>query len=195
MAVPPSFKFHEFAPSGINPSGFRTLTTHPSFVKVLGTAAAQYLDFGSKNIGDGKQHSKTAAVVAFATAFNDANEAIFNLRFWVADFSDFDQGTFFFNGFPSGRWIQGLQLTDASGYFVPTALPSGQNWWRDAGGPFDRNDVAFQELTGSGIDPSGMPSQVTMPFYLSVTVDTDVPPKVYGGDPGGFTYRLTFDYR
>jgi len=195
MAVPPSIKFHEFAVSGINPSGFRTLTTHPSFVKVLGTAASQYLNFGSKNISDGKQHSKTCAVVAFATAFNDANEAVFNLRLWVADFSDFDQGTFSFNGFPSGKWIQNLQLNDASGYFVPTALPSGQNWWRDGGGPFNRDDLAFQEFTGSGIDPSGMSSQVTMPFYLSVTVDTDVPPKVYGGDAGGFTYRLTFDYR
>jgi len=195
LSIPPVIKFHEFAPSGINPSGFRTLTTHPSFVKVLGTAPGQFMDFGSKNLKNGKQHSKTTAVVAFATAFNDATEAIFNMRFWIADFSSFDQGTFFFNGLPSGRWIQNIALNDASGKFVPTTLPSGQNWWRDAGGPFDRDDVAFQEITGSGVDASGVNSQITFPFYLAVTVDTDVPPKVYGGNGGGFIFRMTFDYR
>ncbi|NIU88126.1 MAG: hypothetical protein GWN56_12910, partial [Nitrosopumilaceae archaeon] len=132
----------------------------------------------------------TKAVVAFLSQLNDMNEAVFNLRFWVTDFTDFGAGSFNFNGFPSGQWIQNISLTDASGKFVPTNLPSGQNWWRDAGGPFNRNDVAFQEITGSGTD-----DQVTQFFYLSVAVDNDVPPKTYGGDAGGFTYRCSFDYR
>jgi len=193
--TPPVFVFHAFDPSGINPSGFRHLTTHPSFIKVLSTAQGQFLDFGTKNIKDGKQTSDTKTVVGFFTQFNSATEALFNLRFWISNFDDWQAGTFFFNGFPSGRWIQGIKLNDASGYYVPTVLPSGQNWWRDAGGPFNRNDIAFQELTASGIEGSGIPSQVTFPFYLSVTVDTDVPVGVYGGNNGIWIYRCTFDFR
>jgi hypothetical protein len=188
--IPPVIKFHEFATSGVNPSGQRHLQSHSSFVKELGTGAGEYMDFGSKNINQGKQTSITTAVVAFAGDFNSANEAIFNLRFYITDFSSYGAGSYYFNGLPSGLWMQDINLTDASGYFVPTSLPSGQNWWRDAGGPFDPDKVAFQEITGSGTD-----DQVTMPFYLSVTADNDVPPKTYGGDAGGFTYRLTYDFR
>ncbi|HEX5187378.1 MAG TPA: hypothetical protein VFV86_10865 [Nitrososphaeraceae archaeon] len=195
MPTPPVIKFHLFNPALANPSGSRHLQSHGSFIKELGVGAGQYLDFGSKNLKNGKQSSSTYALVAFATDFNDANEAVYNMRFWIPDFSDFTQGTFFFNGFPSGQWIQGIRLTDASGYFVPTSLPSGQNMWRDGGGIFDRTDVAFQELTASGIDGVAGGCQVTMPFYLSITVDTDVPPGVYGGDGGGFRFRLTYDYR
>lgn len=186
----PIIKFHQFAASGVNPSGQRHLTSHPSFVKVLGIGAGQYMDFGTKNINSGKQTSLTTSVTAFVENFNSANEAVFNLRFHITNFSAWTAGSYNFNGFTSGVWFQNLVLNDASGYFVPTEVPSGQNWWRDAGGVFDRDDVAFQEITGSGSD-----SQVTMPFYLSITADTDVPPKAYGGDAGGFVYRLTYDFR
>jgi len=112
------------------------------------------------------------------------NEAIFNLRFWLPDISDFLKGSFNFNGFSSGAWISGLAvdgLSDASGLFILTALPSGENLLRQDGWP---------EI--SGINSDG---EVSNFIYLSVSLDTDVPPKPYGGDSGGFTYRLTFDYR
>lgn len=180
MAVPPLVRFSEWAASGVNPSGSRHLKTHPSYVKQLGTAAGQELDFGTVNNTLDKKHSITSVVTAHIDAFNGANEAIFNMRFWIPDFSDYTKGTFFFNGFPSGQWIQGIELTDASGQFTPTALPSGQNWFRQDDG---------LELTGSG------DAQVTQFMYLSISVDTDVPPNVYGGAGGGHVFRLTYDFR
>ena len=190
MATPPVVRISEFAVSGVNPSGLRHLTTAGAYVKELGTAAGQFLDYGQINISLGKQSSKTAAVVAMIDDTKDLTEAMFNLRFYLSDISSFGPGTYNFNGFPSGQWIQDVDLTDASGYFIPTTLPSGQNWWRDGGGPFNREAAGFQEITASGTD-----SQVTQFYYLSVTVDQDVPNKVYGGNAGGFVYRLTYDFR
>lgn len=190
MAVPPEIRFSQFDPSGISPIGSRHLLTHPSFVKTLSTDPNAFMDFGRLNLTFGKKTTRTTAVVAMLRQHNDMTEAIFNLKFWVSDFSDFHNGTYYFNGFPSGAWIQGIRLTDASGKYVPTHLPSGQNWWRAFPATFNRNSTNFTEITQSGID-----NQTTMFYYLSVTADSDVDNGVYGGNGGGFTYRMTFDYR
>lgn len=179
--IPPVVRFSEFATSGVSPSGSRHLTNHASYVKELGTVAGRYLDFGSINITNGKQTTDTKAVVAMIDHMNDATSQVFNLRFWISDSDDFSNGTYYFNGWASGVWIQDVNLTDASGYFTPTILPSGQNWWR--------NDGALA-ITASGSD-----AQTTQYMYLSVTIDTDVPVGIYGGDSGGYVYRLTYDYK
>lgn len=189
--IPPIIRFSQWDISFPNPSGIRNLQISSSgFVKTLSQVAGEFLDFGSLNISNGKRTTGTKAIVAMIDDMKDATEAVFNLRFWISNSSDFDFGTFFFNGFPSGQWIQNIQLNDASGKYVPTALPSGQNWWRDVGGPFDRDSLAFKEITASGLD-----SQVTQWFYLSNTIDIDVPVKLYGGDSGAWIYRISFDYR
>lgn len=191
MAAPPTWLFAQYAVSGVSPSGERHLDHERNgFVKALGTGHNEYLNFGAVNNSELKQHTPTYAIVGRIIGSGDAREAVYNLRFWIPDYSVFTNGAYWFNGLASGQWIQDLELTDASGYYVPTELPSGQNIWRDAGGTFDRNDLSFQEITGSGLD-----SQVTMFQYVSMTVDTDVPVATYGGNGGGFTYRLTYDYR
>ena len=184
MAIPPSIRFHEFAISGVNPVGQRHQTTHSSFKQAVSQAAGQFLDFGQVNNTFTKQTTPTKVITAFTDDFNGANEAIFNMKFWLPDISDFVTGTFHFNGFSSGIWLSGFftqGLDDASGFFIATALPSGQNLFREDGGP---------EISGINKD-----SEVTEFIYLSVGLDTDVPPKPYGGDSGGFTYRMTFDFR
>lgn len=181
MAVSPSIKFSEFAVSGVNPSGSRHLTTHGAYVKQLGTAAGQYLDFGSLNLNNGKQSTPTKAVIAFVTDMKDATESLFNLKFWISNSADFTSGTYYFNGWASGLWLRNCALVDSSGYYTPTIIPSGQNWRRQDG---------YTEISGANLD-----SEVTQYMYLSVTADIDVPNKTYGGVGGGFTYRLTFDYK
>lgn len=184
MSTPPSIKFSEFAVSGVDPTGQRHQLTHSSFVKRLSQAPDELLDFGIINTTFTKKTTETKVVVAFSDNFNDATEAIFNMRFWLPDISDFLQGTFNFNGFASGVWMSGLyenKLTDASGLYIPTFLPSGYNLRRQDGWP---------EISGVNQD-----SQVTEFIYLGVTCDTDVPAKRYGGEGGGFVYRLTWDYR
>ena len=195
MANPPQIIFSELAVSGVDPSGSRHLDSPPAsggnFVKNLSTDPGDFLDYGSLNISAGKQETGTKAVIARLGQSNDMTEAIFNLRFWLPDIADFSVGTFKFNGFASGTWFQNLQLNEASGFFVETTLPSGQNIWRNVPGKvFDPTDTDFQEITASGQD-----DQVTMYEYLNITVNTNAAIKVYGGDGGGFTYRLTFDYR
>jgi hypothetical protein len=184
MATPPSIKFHEWLVSGVNPIGERHLTTHSSFNKAVSQAAGQFLNFGSVNTTFEKQTTPTKVISAFSDDFNDANEAIFNMKFWLSDITDFTTGTFHFNGFSSGIWLSGFftqGLDDASGVFIPTALPSGQNLRRQDGWP---------EISGINQD-----SEVTHFIYLSTGLDTDVPPGAYGGDSGGFTYRMTYDFR
>lgn len=180
-AISPTIRFSEFAVSGLSPSGSRHLQTHGSFVKTLSTEADEFADFGSFNNTFIKQHTETKAVVFNVDDLKDATEAIFNMRFWVADFTDFAAGTFFFNGYMSGVWVQNEALTDASGLFIPTILPSGANVRRQDG---------FSEITASGLD-----FQSSEFIYLSVSIDTDVPAGVYGGNGGGYTYRLTYDFR
>jgi len=179
--TPPVIRFSQFAVSGVSPSGSRHLTNHASYVKQLGVAAAQYLDFGSLNISVQKQTSATKVVVAMVDDMNDASTSVFNMRFWMSDIDDFSGGTYYFNGWASGVWMQNCSLTDASGYYIPTILPSGQNLWRQDG---------ELSITGSGSD-----NQVTQYIYLSMTCDTDMPVGVYGGDSGGMVYRLTYDYK
>ncbi len=184
MAVPPLIRFAEFAISGANPGD--TLARHlqiaaSGFIKNVGTAAGEELDFGLVNNTFVKVHSRTAVVIMVVDALNGANEAIFNMRFWLPDISDYIDGTFFFNGFSSGVWFQNLELIDASGLFIPTALPSGQTLLRQDG---------FNEITGSGTD-----AQVSEFIYLSMSIDTDVSPGVFGGTGGGQVYRTTYDFR
>lgn len=195
MAFPPNIVFSELLVSGVDPVGQRHLDLSPAsggnFKKNLSTNPDAFLDFGSLNLSNGKQETPTKAVIARVGDFNDATEAVFNMRFWLPDIADFSVGTFKFNGLPSGTWIQNVTLTEASGKFVPTTLPSGQNIWRNPSGvAFDPGSTTFQEITASGQD-----DQVTMYEYLSVTVNTNAAVKVYGGDGGGFTYRMTFDFR
>jgi hypothetical protein len=180
MAVP-VIRFSQFAVSGLSPSGSRHLKNHASYVKQLATTPGAYLDYGDINKTYGKQTTPTKAIVAMVDHMNDANNQVYNLRFWAANITDFISGTYYLNSFPSGIWNQNCNLTDASGKYTPTVLPSGQNWWRQDGG------VA---ITASGLD-----AQTTQYMYASLTVDTDVPVGVYGGDAGGFQYRMTFDYK
>lgn len=197
MAVAPTITFAAYAVSGADPSGVRHLDLGDpsgfSFINNPSTDPGASLDFGSINITAGKQTTETFAVFARINEFNDLTEAVFNMRFWLPDLQDFGIGTFKFNGFASGTWIPNINLTEVSGKFVATTLPSGQNLFRnkDPNAIFNPNDVIFQELTASGI----VDDQVTMYEFLSVTVDTNAGIKQYGGDGGGFTYRMTFDFR
>lgn len=184
MAItPPDIRISEFAISGVTPSGGRHLQQPGSsgFIQNLGTGAGEYLDFGSLNNTFAKKTSPTKVVLMNVDNFNDANEAIFNMRFWASNVTDFTEGTFFLNGFASGIWFQNLSLNDASGLFIGTSLPSGQNLFRQDGNT---------EITTSGVD-----EQASQFVYLSVTVDTNVPVNVYGGNAGGFTYRITTDFK
>lgn len=177
----PTIRFSEFDPTKADPSGSRHLTNHAAYVKQLGTTAGQYLSFADINVSSGKQTTLTKAVVGMADSMGDATSGIYNMKFWVGSSSDWGGGTYSWNGLSSGTWIQNITLNDTSGYTLSNSLPNSQNWWRQ-----DHHDA----ITASGSD-----DQVTEYMYLSITIDTNVTPSVYGGSSGGFKYRMTYDYR
>lgn len=182
MATPPTIRISQFDISYPNPSGVRHQElTASGFVRNLGTTSQTLLDFGSVNNSSSKVHSATKALVVNVDDMKDATEAVYNLRFWCPGSADFSTGTYYLNYWASGAWIKNCSLTDTSGYFIGTSLPSGQNLWRHDGDT---------ELTASGD-----PKQSSMWMYLSISVDTDVPPKTYGGTGSGLYYRLTYDFR
>jgi len=197
MAIAPQILFSAYAVSGVDPSGSRHLDLPDasgfSFIKNLGTGAGEFLDFGNINISQATQTTTdTFAVIARLGELNDMTESVFNMKFWLPDLSSFQVGTFKFQGLSSGTWIPNINLNDASGSFVPSALPSGQNIFRNAdpNQSFNPLDKFQQEITASGAD-----DQVTQYQFISVTVLNDAAVKTYGGDAGGFTYRLTFDFK
>jgi len=182
MATPPVIRMSEWDISYSNPSGVRHQElTASGFLKNLGRTSQSLLDFGSINNTNNKVHSNTKAIIVNVDDMQDATEAIYNLRFWCPGSSDFTAGTYYLNAWVSGAWIKNCSLTDTSGYYIGTSLPSGQNLWRQDGGT---------SITASGAD-----AQSSMWVYLSISADTDVPPKTYGGTGSGLYYRLTYDYR
>ena len=182
MATPPTVRVSEFDLSYPDPSGVRHLKLVASgWVKDLGKNTSSLLDFGSVNNSTAKVHGNTKAIIYNIDDMGDANEAVYNLKFWCSNTDDFTTGSYYLNGFCSGVWFKNLTLTDASGLFIETSLPSGQNLYRQDKGA---------EITASGAD-----NQSSQWIYLSISVDYDIPPKTYGGANGGLVYRLTYDYR
>ena len=181
----PTFRLSQWDVSYPNPSGISNTTlTASGYIRQLGQSAAGALNFGSVNNANGSVTSTTYAVVGNVDNFGGvggATEAIYNMRFWIQDYSAFSTGTVYFNTYISGVWRENFSLTSASGLYAETTLPSGQN--------VKRQDYEL-EITGSGTA-----KQATQWIFLSVTVDTDVPAGVYGGANTGFNYRMTYDYR
>jgi hypothetical protein len=182
--VAPTITFRQFEVSGVNPSGFRQYRTgddavHSSFIKSLGTATNEELDFGINNITTSGVNSPTKVVLAHMDASGDLTTQLFNMKFWLPNVTAFT-GTFRFNELKSSGWIQSGVVDNGSADSTPTTLPTSGNLLRQD---------ASSTITGSGDE------EVTEWVYLSVLTDTNVPVGLKGGaGQNTFRYRLTADY-
>ena len=175
----PIIKFNLFSVDAATPSGSRHLETAPNFVKKVDASATGTLDFGVLNNTSAKTSSSTFAVVPFVSNLN-GNSTVENMKFWQPVQTSITAGTYAFNQHISTAWSSGIALTDASGTFSSSTLPTSQNVTAADGS---------SSVSTAATDASAMEF-----VYLSVTADTDVAQGTYGGSDGSIKYRLTFDY-
>ena len=179
MAISPTILFNQFVSTSGSPSGARHLETASGWIKKLNTSSTGVLDFGTVNNTNDKVHSTTYIVVPFVSAMNDADE-LTDFKFWLPIQNAISGGFQTWNQAISGTFISGLSLTDSSGLFSSSSLPSSQNIFRQDG---------WHTVSGANSD-----SEVLEYIYLNVTIDTDTEPGIYGGDAGDIRYRLTFNW-
>ncbi len=175
----PTIKFNVFAVDSATPSGSRHLESAGNWTQKAEASATGFLDMGGLNNTSSKASSSTFAVVPYVDALNGATE-VDNMRFWMPTQTSLASGTYSFNESISTAWASGIALTDASGSFSSSTLPTSQNINRTTG---------EATVTAAGTD-----AQVMQYCYMSITVDTDVPNGVYGGADGSIKHRLTFDF-
>ena len=184
----------EFAVSGVDPSGSRHLTTHPSFVKVLNSGVGpvsaslsfDYMNLGSTDVSPGSGISCTK-VFNFRIAGFDCNTSrVFGMKVWASDLSDFlcpEASRIIFA--TSGTWLQDFNfnvntLLNTS-YHMSDSLPSSQNLYRIDGAStiYLTNDDHVSEW-----------------IYAALAASGTSPLGEYGGSlsvPSGMTFRVTYN--
>lgn len=175
----PTIKFNVFTTAAATPSGSRHLESAGNWSQKADVSATGFVAMGDLNNTSAKVSSSTFAVVPYVSALNGAT-TVENMRFWMPVQTSVTTGSYFFNQNVSSVWTSGIALTDASGSFSSSTLPTSQNVNRATG---------ETTVTGAAAD-----AQVMQYCYLSVTVDTDVPNGTYGGSDGSIKHRLTFDF-
>lgn len=175
----PSIKFNLFSVDAASPSGSRHLETASGWSKKIDASSTGTLDFGTINNTSAKSSSSTFAVVPYLDNLN-GNTSIDTMKIWQPSQTSLTTGTYNFNQVVQTAWVSGISITDASGSYSSSTLPSAQNITAASG----TNSIAV-----AATDDASMQY-----VYLSVTTDTDVPQGVYGGSNGSIKYRLTFDY-
>lgn len=175
----PSIKFNVFSVDSTSPSGSRHLETAGNFVSKVDTSATGVLAFGTVNNTSAKASTSTLAVVPYVDNLN-GNTSVESMKFWQPTQTSLSAGTYSFNQVVSSDWAQDSALTDASGSFSSSTLPTSQNITAASG----TNSIAVEAVDNAAMQY----------VYLSVTVDTDVTQGSYGGSDGSIKYRLTFDY-
>ena len=169
----------------IDPSGSRN-GTPAGFVKVVNTAAAGELSFGTINNTDVTAISDTKCVYARAASMGDAS-GIFNMRLFLIDTSAWSLGTFRFLERKELHFQQGGISLVAGDVDTPTVVPATTNLLGTIQEPQFPNGQPWV----SGI----LDNDVTQYVYLATLVETDVPAGTYGGaGAGSFRYRLLYDF-
>lgn len=181
----------EFSLDGPDPSGFRHLTTHPAFRKIVGSGANRVsldvgpLDFGVTNISQGSGISCTRCFIFRINEFDCQTTRVHNMKVWAPDTSDFLTPEDFRiiwdtrrgNAFPSGFQFNVSTLLDKR-LHLSTSLPEVQNLRRQDGGV---------TIHGSG------DLDVSEYVLMAVAASGTLPLGEYVADPEGFVIRVTYN--
>jgi len=183
----------EFSPLGSDPSGWRHLTFHPSFVKILasGTGGAslnfQSFDLQSTNISSGSGVSKTKSFLFRIAKFTSPGiTRVHKMRIWASDLSDFlipQAVRILFR--TSGPWMSGFAFVPEDvvnqNYWLPNSLPEFQNLRRTDGG-----------FTIHGSGDADVSEWVYMALFASGTLPLGEYGDTFDG-PSGFNVRVTYN--
>ncbi len=180
MVTTPSVEWIQNSIS-IDPSGFRhTHNPVKGFIKILGTGPGAFLDFGSINTTVSGSISDTKLVYFRVSSFGDAS-GIFNMRFFVRNFSSFKEGNYRFLGRRTLDFVPNLKLSEADSN-IPTSIPTQGNYKATR-----RTNAPYGDGTLSGI----LDEDVGQYAYMAIFADTDVN---IGQKGPGFRFSLIFDY-
>jgi hypothetical protein len=179
----------EFELTGVDPSGSRHLTNHPSFKQTLASGRNQVsmsfgpLDFGITNISTGSGISKTRCFIFRVNDFDCSTSRVLNMKMWAPDTTDFLTPQNFRivfetrQAWPSGEVLPVTHLTDKTTH-LPLLLPDSQNLFRQDGA---------ETIHGSG------DADVSQYVLMAVVASGTLPLGEYVGDPEGFVIRVTYN--
>jgi hypothetical protein len=170
----------------IDPSGSRDIASGAAgFLKLLGTAAAEELNFGTINTTGSGAITDTKAIYARVDDFGDAS-GVFNMRFFLINTSAWGAGTYRFLEQKNLHFQPGLTLTPAA-KDTPTTVPTTTN----LSGTIQQPQWSLGSPWLSGV----LDNDASQYVYLAVEVSNNVPVGTYGGaGAGSFRYRLFYDF-
>jgi hypothetical protein len=170
--------------SAINPSGFRHLKT-VGFLKNLGTAANEHLNFGSINTTASGDISDTLLVYPRVLSYGEAS-GIFNMRFFLSGSTAFGAGTYRFLERKTLHFLPSFTL-NSSANNTPTIVPTTANY----SGTIQTPAWPLGTPWLSGL----FDQDVGQYIYLAFEGHVDVPVGTYGGaGAGSYRYRLLYDF-
>jgi len=171
---------------GTDPSGSRdALSGGAGFLKLLGTAATEELDFGSINTSGSGAITDTKLTYARVDDFGDAS-GVFNMRFFLINISAWGAGTYRFLEQKQLHFVPNLTL-DSSAENTPTVVPTTTN----LSGTITEPEFPLGKPWMSGV----LDNDVSQYVHLAVEVSNNVPVGTYGGaGAGSFRYRLFYDF-
>ncbi len=195
----------EWKTLGVDPSGWRHRTEHPSFQRILASGAGSQVaslnfesfDVQSTDISRGSGVSQTKVMLFRIDKFTSPNKSrVHNMKIWASDTSDFlEPQTHRVLYKTSTPWTSGFAFTSEDlgdeTLHMDSSLPDRQNLFR-TGRVGDKNVLgeAFRTITGSG------DADVSQWIYIAFAASGTMPLGEYGDikdGPEGFNLRVTYN--
>lgn len=180
----------QFNVDGTDPSGYRHLTSHASFIRVLasgnGPASPAFddCDLNGMDISSGSGVSNTKCFIFRISQLDcPANACVNNMKLWVSNTDDFLTSDWKVVSVRHKTWHKGLSLpveylADSSKW-LSTSLPTLQNIYRSDGG---------RTIWGSG------DADVSQYIYVALVASGTLPLGEYGGSTSGFFLRISYNF-
>jgi len=195
----------EWRTTGVDPSGWRHRTEHPSFQAILASGVGNQVasldfrafDLQSTDISIGSGVSQTKVMQFRISRFTSPGKSrVHNMKIWAPDTSDFlEPQTHRLLYLPSTPWTSGFFFVTGDignkDFHMDTSLPERQNLFRT--GRVGSKDVlgeGFRTITGSG------DNDVSQWVYIALSASGTTPLGEYGDTkdgPEGFNLRVTYN--
>lgn len=168
-----------------SPVGTRTIAGgHPAWVKELGVASAQALEFEDVILdyaNDNLSGVYQGRVQAWTIGLVDNNYSISNLKLWMPSGTALHAASGYIEFAASGSWIPNAVLPSGEGTVMPTSLPLLQN--------IIRQDDLFGNLDFAD------DNNTSQFVYMALSVTSGMPLGQYGlNSNGDLAFRITYDW-
>jgi hypothetical protein len=195
----------EWRTRGVDPSGWRHRTEHPSFQRVIASGAGSQVasltfdsfDLQATDISTGSGVSQTKVMLFRVSKFTSPGTTrVHNMKLWASDTSDFlEPQTHKILYRTSTEWPSGFLFdSDDLGnqdFWMPTSLPTLQNLFRTGRTePLETLGAGHRTILGSG------DADVSQWISIAIGASGTMPLGEYGDTkdgPDGFNIRVTYN--